>query len=490
MSTFRQLGKGALVYGLQPILTRLVSILMLPVYTRLLTTEDYGVLQLLDTTSDIAAIIFTAGAINGVQRFYFKDADPARQGRLLYTAQVRLLSLGVLACACLLITAPWIQTYALNGSGTASDIRLSALGLATGFLSAVPMLRLQLEQRAAFFTGVSLFRLLVQLSLNILLVAVYRMGVTGVLLSTVITNVALGSALTVNMFRTTGLAWDTEASTALQRFGRPYRLTAMGSYALNFGDRFFLSASRGASEVGIYGLAYQFGFGFSQFTSGPINKAWDPIRYKLANEEPSVRNPVFLRVFDITNVILFAGFVLTACFIRPAIQVLTTPSFYRAAELVPVIVAAYLVQFWTEWFTFQINVSEQTGAYSRATTIAAIVTISLYTALIPAFGMYGAAWATFGGFFFRMLLAYRAAQRLWPIPYNWGPSIKMAIMAGLCAVGASLLQKGQLLEDLLVACGLSLIFVLATAFVAVSTADRETLIAVATRRRSMDSLWS
>lgn len=490
MSTLKQLGKGALIYGLQPVLSRLVSIIMLPLYTRLLTPEDYGVLQLLDTTTDIAAIIFTAGAISGVQRFYFKFASKDRQQRLLSTAQLRLLLLGAVAGLVLLVAAPLIHQYALRGSGTVDQVRLSAVSLATGFLSTVPMLRLQLQQRAALFSSVSLLRLFLQLSLNIAFVAFLRFGVTGVLLSTVITNVLFGGALTILMLRDTGLHWDRESSSELERFGRPYRLTSIGSYILNFGDRFFLSAAKGTAQVGMYGLAYQFGFGFSQFTSGPINRAWDPIRYKLANEPPEVRNPVFLRVFDLTNLLLFGAFVMIACFIRPAIQVLTTPAFYPASDVVPVIVAAYLVQFWTEWFTFQINVSEKTQAYSRATMVAAAVTLVLYAVLIPQFGMHGAAWATFGGFSFRMLLAYRAAQSLWPVPYQWGAARRIAVLAVASAVGVAMLQGGLLWRDILIGAAVAAAFGVASLLLVVQSSDRARLLAVIRRQQSFSSMFT
>jgi O-antigen/teichoic acid export membrane protein len=70
-ASFRRLGRETAIYGLGVLLGRAVSFLMLPVYTRFLTPADYGIIQLLDLTVDVAAIFFTAGASSGVQRFYF-----------------------------------------------------------------------------------------------------------------------------------------------------------------------------------------------------------------------------------------------------------------------------------------------------------------------------------------------------------------------------------------------------------------------------------
>ena len=84
-ASFRRLGRETAIYGLGVILGRAVSFLMLPVYTRYLSPADYGIIQLLDLTVDVAAIFFTADASSGVQRFYFKTSDPSTRVRLLST---------------------------------------------------------------------------------------------------------------------------------------------------------------------------------------------------------------------------------------------------------------------------------------------------------------------------------------------------------------------------------------------------------------------
>ena len=95
-ATFRRLGRETVIYGLGVILGRAVSFLMLPVYTRFLSPSDYGIIQLLDLTVDVAAIFFTAGATSGVQRFYFKTSDPAARARLLSTTFFLVLTLSTL----------------------------------------------------------------------------------------------------------------------------------------------------------------------------------------------------------------------------------------------------------------------------------------------------------------------------------------------------------------------------------------------------------
>ena len=68
----QKIARETMIYFLGMLLSRAASLIMLPVYTRALTPADYGILQLLDMTSDVVAILVSAGCTAGVMRFYFK----------------------------------------------------------------------------------------------------------------------------------------------------------------------------------------------------------------------------------------------------------------------------------------------------------------------------------------------------------------------------------------------------------------------------------
>ena len=128
---------------------------MLPVYTRFLSPADYGVIQLLDLTVDVAAIFFTAGATSGVQRFYFKTSDPAARGaapldHVLPGADPQ--HLGALTLAAL---SPWIWKYGLKEAGKPWFIMLAAANFAAGTLMTMPLNFAQTTQRARLYLGFS-----------------------------------------------------------------------------------------------------------------------------------------------------------------------------------------------------------------------------------------------------------------------------------------------------------------------------------------------
>lgn len=433
-----RLGRDTMLYGLGTVLTRAVSFVMLPVYTRYLTPADYGLLQILDLALDIAAILVSAGATAGIMRFYFKATSERERSNVLFTGWGTQVGLNLIGTVLLLLAAPFIWRLALSEAGTANMVRIAACNFTLGTLVVVPTLMLQADQRPLAFVSVSTGKLVVQLSLNILFLVGFGWGPTGILLSTFCANLAVGLVMSAILIRRTGFSWSWPTFHYLRRFAVPIQLSKGGTFILAFGDRFFLEKLHGLGSVGIYGLAYQFGFLVSGTVAGPFNQAWTPQRWQLVTEPAEVRDAKTNRGFLFGNLIIVSAAVGIALFIRPIIHVMTTPAFHSAAFLVPPIVLAYVFQVWTNVVDFGIQVSEQTRYTGFATWSAVIVVVILYSTLIPPFGGMGAAVATLAAMIVRFGLTLHWSQRLWHIGYHWGPHARM-LGAGIVITAVSFL---------------------------------------------------
>lgn len=272
----KRLGRNTLVYGIATVLSRLVSFVMLPIYTRYLTPADYGLLAILDLSLEIAVLLLSAGATAGLMRFYFKAKEQGERNQVLYTAWATTTVLYAIGTVLLMAAAPLIWEHALSGAGTVGMVRLAAMNFTLSALLIVPTEMLVIEQRPAASTIVMTTKLVMQLSLNILFVVFMETGPVGVLWSTFITSLVLGLVLTVILLRRTGIAWSWPAFRDLRRFSLPIQLSKAGTFFLAYGDRFFLEKFHGLAIVGLYGIAYQFGFLVSGMLWTPFFQAWTP----------------------------------------------------------------------------------------------------------------------------------------------------------------------------------------------------------------------
>lgn len=459
---FSQLGRNTALYTLAGLITRGVSFLLLPVYTRFLTTADYGVMQLLDITVDIAAILFVAGMTAGMQRYYFAAKSDAERNAVVSTTFALEFGLGALAAAALFATAPLASLIGLTEPGHVFLVRIAACNFLLGVLSSVPLLLLQSQKRAGAFLAATLAKLAMQVTLNLVFLVWFQMGVLGILYAGFIANLVMGAVLCVWLVRSVGFHVHTEVLRQLRAFGVPYQISTAGSFILVFGDRFFLGASRTIGEVGLYGLAYQFGFLLSSLVEGPFIRAWNPMRFQQLELSRAERDSAYNHGLSILAVTLVFTATAIVLFTPPVIQFVTTPEFHPAAKLVPIIVAAYVTQSYTQVVAFGIDVSARTKWYTYATWTSVVVILVLYTVLIPRFGGFGAAWATLAAFLVRFGMTYRFAHAVWPISYRWGRVLRATGVGIGCEVARVMISPSGVGAGLawgvalLIACALGL----------------------------------
>jgi O-antigen/teichoic acid export membrane protein len=450
-TSFRTLGSGALLYALSSVLSRAVSFVMLPVYTRYLTPVDYGLIQLLDMTIDIVGMLFTAGITSGLQRFYFKASTEDERRAIVSTTFAFELGMALIGTVLLLGVAPLVWRRGLHGAGSILLVRVAALNFSLAILTRLPQQLLEIRQKASASVVISVSRLICQLTLNIVFVVGLKKGALGILLSTCLTHIIFGLPLCIWLLREVGIAFRRTIIRELRRFGVPYQLAFAGSFIATFGDRFFLQAYHGAAEVGRYGLAYQFGFILAMLTYAPFQSAWLPQRHQLVNASREERDRATARAFFFVNLLMFTGLVGISLFVGLIFRVMTTPPFYAAAGPVPIILAAYVIQSWAYAMGFSIDVREETRYFNYATWICAIVTAIGYFLLIPRWSSYGAAWATLIGFSTRFLLTWYWGQRLFPVHYGWRKPLELAAIAVVVIIAARLMRPETLLAQLAVA---------------------------------------
>jgi hypothetical protein len=100
--------------------------------------------------------------------------------------------------------------------------------------------------------------------------------------------------------------------------------------------------------------------------------------------------------------------VFVALFAWPVLALMSAPEFRPAAPIVPVILAAFVVQIWTDVVALGIEVSEKTRYATYATSIGAAASLIFYALLIPPPGM-GAAPTSLG---FSVRLFFHRLPRL------------------------------------------------------------------------------
>ena len=406
------------IYMFGEILRKSVSLIMLPIYTRFLTPKDYGVIELLTMLIDISAIIFGARAARAVFRFYCTASTLEDKNSIVASALFLSFLFNLTGAVTIAVLSRPLSHVIFADDSYQLYIVLFAIVMALTPLSEIPLTHVRAQQRPWLFFTFSLIKLIVQLSLNIYFVVIKEMHVEGVIYSTLIAGAFMSITLSTYSLWITGLRIKRTVCKMLFSFSLPIKLAAAGSFYLTFGDRYILNVYSDLTQVGIYSLGYKFGFVFTIIAWDAFENMWDSEKYAIL-EKPDAKI-IYQKVFLYMSSILISVGLLISLFTKDLLIIMSDPAFHSAYKVVPIIILAYIIQSWGRYCELGILLERQTIHIAYAHLFAVIVITVAYFTLIPAFGIYGAAWATVIGFTARSCWINWKAKQYYDMELPWG----------------------------------------------------------------------
>ncbi|MBA3865709.1 MAG: oligosaccharide flippase family protein [Solirubrobacterales bacterium] len=426
----RRLATTGAAYTAASILSKLIAVGLLPLYTRYLTKEDYGAAEVMFAAVVSASIVVRFGLIEALLRFYYRDdEDPARVVSSTFAGLFWFATIGALVA----LPFATLISEALLGEPATELARISIGGLwvLTMFEFMLTLFRLEERARAYFVTTV--LNVLATIGLTVVLVVGAGEGARGLLLGSYASGAAFVLGLIVLQRRCLSLRFDSSLLRRLLRFGLPTMPAEASLYLLNFVDRIIIvrsaaTAAAGLAAAGLYSLAVKFAQGVNVLVRG-FQLAWPPLAYSIRDDDDA-RNAyaVVVTLFFATCAFVVTGMWLLS---RWIVRALAAPEFfgsYKAIGLITLAVTLYAL------YMVMVVILGRTGRteFNLPAAIAALVTnVVLNLLLVPPLGIVGAALALVASYLVVVALMYVFTQRLFPVPYQWGRLARVALTAAV-----------------------------------------------------------
>src|SRR6266852_401593 len=125
----RRLGKHSVIYGLGGLVSRVLAVLLLPLYTRYLSKGDYGEVETLIAAMAVLTILLRFGISNAFFRFYFDTPDPDKRITVLRTSFWFTMTMATAGLAVGVVLAPQISHLLFGNGGEANLVRAAFVGL-------------------------------------------------------------------------------------------------------------------------------------------------------------------------------------------------------------------------------------------------------------------------------------------------------------------------------------------------------------------------
>jgi len=427
-ASFASVLKHAGIYGLGNVGIRVAGLLLVPLYTYNLAPAQYGVIEYLDLTALAIGMLFSLGLGNAIYRYYYLAPEGTERKRVVSTALLPVLAVSFAIAAALILAAPWLARDVFHDPRFVRYLRILFVGFGFNMVAEFGMTYLAVLLRSALFSTITIIKFIVGALLNVLFLVGFHWGVEGILVSNLITNVALGAVLLVYVVRSVGLGFDGGLLRKMVGYGYPLVLVQVSLFGINFADRFFLQATAGFAQVGIYALAYKFGIMLNTLVVASFFQVWNAKSFEVAAEPGA---PAFYtRVFSYFSFGLLAAGLGMSLVIRDVIGIVAPSSYAAAARLVPLIVVAYVLNGIGTYFELGLKLKNRTPLLGVIFAGTCVLCLVLYWVLIPRYGMFGAVLATVIAFAVKAVWVYREGSRAYPIRFEFGRIVPAALLAG------------------------------------------------------------
>lgn len=389
-----------------------------PVFTRLFSVSEYGLIDLVQKTVLMATALAKMGLQNAALRFYdapafssdrkaaeeyystmgFGTALTAAAATLAFAIVVALLPNGVVPPPLkllLFLASPLIFLRGMESilwaflriQERTKAYNICSVALRAGTLAAIFMVLFWIERSIrGFFAGMLVAEALV---VAVLLALLFKTGLLHV------------TRFDVTFFR------------SAFAFGLPLIVYELASIVLDSGDRFLVRYFLGSTPLGYYSVAYNITGYIQDLILAPLNLALLPIYMNLWRNDGPERTTVFLnKGLDLFLMFAAGVFSIIAVTSRDVLIVLASPKYRPAASLIPVLACGLLMYATHVFLCAGLLIHRKTLIMARSVFCAAVLNVALNCVLLPRIGLQGAAIATLVSYAFCLFLMSRESFRM------------------------------------------------------------------------------
>ena len=419
----RKLASHSFIYGFFNSLMRAVGLILLPLYTRYLSPERYGILELLIVTSYIITLFFGFGLNSAIVRYCaFYQEEHKRQGIVSSALIFLTVICSILVTFLFLISSKVSRIiFGYRSFSILFDILLIWIFFQT--LSTIPLALLRAKGYPLRFSLVLLSGAIFKLLLNIYFLAVLKLEIRGILIGNTIASaiVLAGGLINTKSYLKLKL-FSFEVLKKLLFFGTPLSPSALAFQVLSISDRFFLQRLASLQELGLYSVGYKVGL-IMEFIVMSFQMAWGPIMFSVANKSDA--KLIYSKVFTYYSIFFLFFSLAISVYAEEVISLLTVPQYFSAYKVVPVISLSYVLHGYYFVTAVGINLRNKTYYFPIIMGVSALVNLILNYFLIPSFGMMGAASATLISFLILLKGVYFISNKLYPISYKFTKVFKL-----------------------------------------------------------------
>uniref|UniRef100_A0A7V3J934 Polysaccharide biosynthesis protein C-terminal domain-containing protein n=1 Tax=candidate division CPR3 bacterium TaxID=2268181 RepID=A0A7V3J934_UNCC3 len=412
-----RLVKNTFIYTLGNIIPQAVNFLLLPIYTRFLSPNDYGIVSSMTILITILAIVFTLCLERSIFRLYFDYKD--EQGKRDYLGTI-VVSIIINSLICMLLIFAFRNIFGKIFSAI-PFYPFYVYAVLTCFFMVIgypPMIVFQVKEKAGSFIALVLSKFFLMVLLNIWFVCFLRAGAAGQLQAGLLANLFF---LPVNLYivaRVINFHFAFDILKNSLAFSLPMVPSLVTAWILDMSNQVFIAKYLSMADVGIYSLGLKMALVGLIVVSG-FDSAYSPYFFRLANEDDQANSKVTLQKVNNKYAMMLLLLAFSIAFFSREAVILMGPKYARSYVITRIVAFAYLFSGLGGLASRSILQEKRVIENMFISIGSAALSIILNIMLIPRIGIYGAALSSLLTFIVGFVIQYQYSRYCYFIPLNF-----------------------------------------------------------------------
>lgn len=415
---YSSLVSGAGVYLTATLINASIPFLLLPVLTRYLTPEEYGMVAVFQVWCSLLAVICGLNTYGAATRKYYDYDEPDKYMGDYISACVTILVISAIIVTVLLLPFLGVLSELL---GLSEGWVLAGVVFAVGnFIVQLRLRQWQVRKKPVRYGQFQISQSAMNAGLSLFLVIVFTMGVDGRLIGVTLAMLLFGCMGALLLWRDKLLVfrWQPRLMRDALSFSVPLLPHFAGSFLLLTVDRAVISSTLGLEAAGHYMVAVQLALALNLILQS-IHKAYVPWLFERIKRDDSKEKMQIVRGSYIYFAALAAVALLAFLVGKPVLVFIAGTSYAPAGDIIGWLVLAQAIRGMYYVVSSYLMYAKKTQQISWITIVSGAINILLLLILLKAYGLVGAAWAVCSGAAIQFLLSWYTASRAVAMP--WSP---------------------------------------------------------------------
>ncbi len=375
--------KDFLIYGIASVLGKIVGVLLLPIYTSILTREEYGAMAMLVSVQGLIDLFSNLNIHSGITRDYYEEGVDRKD--LVSTGFWSILSLSLSIMIILLISKDfWLNTVLELPEYNYSFILL-LLTIPAGSLSSYFAILTRFKKKPVLFSIGTISQLLIQISIAIYTIVYLRLGILGFFLATLISTIFSIIYFAVINREYIGLRFNKEHLKRALIFSVPTLPAILAGWGDSSLGQILIGKYVSLTDLGVYSIALQFASVFT-LISVALNNVWSPFLYENYKKESFNKDVRKLFILFIYLLVVVASSI--SLLSKELTLLLTNESYLMAARYLVLLCIPMGVYLLFPIASSGVSISRDTKYIGISYVIGTIVNISILILFLPKYGVF------------------------------------------------------------------------------------------------------